>query len=112
MPELSPSENFFLTATAKGCRIHDDPMDCEMPVQAAHIIPKQSLKRHGHGDKVWDTRNGLGACYRAHRRSDAALERFPAHLLDDDFWRFADEVGLRYLAERLYHVNTTGKVVA
>ena len=94
--------DFKIQVTRLGCRIHDDPLDCEYPIQAAHIIPKQALKRHGHGDKLWDARNGLGACYRAHRRSDAALERFPLELLSDDFWAFADEVGLRWLAERLY----------
>ena len=71
-------------------------------MQAAHIIPKQSLKRHGHADKVWDPRNGIGACYKAHRRSDAGLARFPVAYLPDKFWEFADEVGLRYLAEKLY----------
>lgn len=96
------SELFHRTVTAKGCRIHDDPLDCEYPIQAAHIISRQSLRRHGHGDKVWDVRNGLGACYKAHRRSDAALQRFPAELLDDDFWAFAGEVGLSWLAERIY----------
>lgn len=93
---------FKLIVTCRGCQIHDDPLDCEPPIQAAHILSKQALRRHGHGDKLWDTRNGLGACYRAHRRSDAALERFPVEHLPDAFWEFADEVGLRYLAEKHY----------
>ena len=103
---------FKLAVTRGGCQIHDDPRDCEPPVQAAHIIGKQALRRHGHGDKVWDTRNAIGACYRAHRRSDAALERFGQEHLSEDFWEFADEVGLRWLAEKQYGLEPGREVAA
>jgi hypothetical protein len=93
---------FKLAVTKNGCQIHDDPLDCEPPVQAAHLLSQQALRRHGHADKLYDTRNAIGACYRAHRRSDAALERFPVEYLPSEFWEFADEVGLRWLAERIY----------
>lgn len=99
---LMTSLEFKLTVTRQGCQIHDNIADCELPVQAAHIISQQALRRHGHGDKLWDTRNAIGACYRAHRRSDAALERFPVERLSESFWEFADEVGLRWLAEKQY----------
>jgi hypothetical protein len=98
---LTPAD-FRNAVVAHGCQIHDDPLDCEPPVQAAHVIPKQTLKRHGRAAWLWDTRNGIGACYRAHRRSDAALERFPVEYLPAGFWDFADEVGLRWYAERIY----------
>ena len=99
---LDPPLAFAIAACRDGCQIHDDPLDCEGPVQAAHIIPKQSLKRHGHADKIWDPRNGIGACYKAHRRSDAGLQRFPVAYLPAQFWEFAEEVNLSYLAEKLY----------
>ena len=100
--QLSETERFFVVATRAGCQIHDDPLDCDGPVQAAHIIPKQSLKRHGHEDKVWDTRNAVGACYKAHRRSDAGIERFPRRVFTPEVYEFADEVGLGYLLDKLY----------
>lgn len=99
------ARHFWAYVTARGCEIHDNPEDCELPIQAAHILSKSALKRHGFRNDLsvlYDPRNGIGACYRAHRRSDLALERFPAEKLPERFWRFADEVGLRWLAERVY----------
>jgi hypothetical protein len=97
-----PSHRFWRIVTSRGCQIHDDPLDCEGPVQAAHLIPKQALrKRHLYG-YVWDPRNGIGACYKAHRRSDAALERFPARCISSEAREFAAEVELTWMLERLY----------
>lgn len=91
-----------LAVTENGCDIHDNPVDCEWPVQACHIIPKQALRKHGFGDRIWDVRNGIGACYKAHRRSDAGIERFPREKLPAAVWEFADELGLRWMVEALY----------
>ena len=91
-----------LAVTENGCDVHDNPVDCELPVQACHLIPKQALRRHGHGDKLWDVRNGIGACYRAHRRSDAGLERFPRAKVPAAAWEFAAEIGLTWMLEALY----------
>lgn len=102
LDELTETERFKLLVCRGGCQIHADTMNCDGPVQAAHIISKQALKRHGHADKLWDVRNGIAACYRAHRRSDAALARFPATLFSSEFWEFADEVNLRWLVEKQY----------
>lgn len=105
--QLSPEEMeqalaFKLTVIDRGCEIHDDPGDCEFPVQAAHIIPKQALRRRSLYEYVYDPRNGIAACYRAHRRSDAGIERFPSSTFSPAFWEFADEIGLRWLVEKLY----------
>lgn len=102
--ELTQALAFKLTVTARGCEIHDDPFDCELPIQAAHLIPKQALRRRGQYEHVYDIRNGIGACYKAHRRSDAALERFPVEYLRPEFWEFAEELGLTWLGEKLYGV--------
>ena len=91
-----------LAVTEQGCDFHDNPADCEMPVQAAHVISQQTLRRHGHADKLWDVRNGVSACYRAHRRSDSGVERFPREKLPAAVFEFADELGLRWVLDRLY----------
>lgn len=100
--ELIASLNFKLHFHRQPCAVHDDPLDCEQPMQVAHLIPKQALRRRGLHEFVWDVRNGLSVCYRAHRRSDAGLERFPAERIPEAAWEFADEVGLRWMLERLY----------
>ena len=111
---LSPAElelalAFKLIVTCPGCQIHDDPVDCEGPIQAAHLIPKQALRRRGFSPEViWDPRNGIAACRRAHCRSDAGLERFPSSRLPVEAWAFAEEVGLGWMLEKLY----LGKVAA
>lgn len=102
MDELTETELFFVLATQHGCQVHDDSLDCDGPVQAAHVISKQTLKRHGHGDKVWDPRNAIGACYKAHRRSDAGLERFPRRVFGPEVFEFAEEVGLSWMLDKLY----------
>lgn len=96
---------FRLIVTQHGCQVHDDPLDCEGPVQAAHIIPKQTLRKMRFTPEVvWDPRNGIGACYKAHRRSDAALERFPVEYIPAEAWQFARELGLEWKLERQYGV--------
>ena len=107
--ELELALAFKLIVTRPGCQIHDDPVDCEGPIQAAHLIPKQALRRRGFSPEViWDPRNGIAACYCAHRRSDAGLERFPSSRLPVEAWAFAEEVGLGWMLEKLY----LGKVAA
>lgn len=86
----------------RGCAIHDDPLDCEPPLQAAHVISKQALKSRGLQDYLWDTRNGLSACYKAHRRSDSAVERFPRSRIPEAAEAFALELGIDYLLDRYY----------
>ncbi len=100
--EMEMALAFKVIVTGRGCQIHDDPLDCEKPIQAAHLIPKQSLRRRGLYEHVYDPRNGIGACYRAHRRSDSGLERFPAHCISDEAWEFAEELELDWYLEKLY----------
>ncbi len=100
--ELEQALAFKLIVTARGCQVHDDPLDCDGPVQSAHLISKQALRRRKLYEHVYDPRNGLGACYRAHRRSDAGLERFGSHVIPDEAWEFATELGLDWMLERLY----------
>ena len=92
-----------------GCQIHDDWGDCDPPLQAAHIIPQQSLKRRGLHSLLWDTRNGIGACYGAHRasdrsvvRSDGSSARFPRERIPLEAEAFAQEIGLDWMLDKLY----------
>jgi len=100
--EMEQALAFKLIVTARGCQVHDDPLDCDGPVQAAHLIPKQALRRRKFYEHVYDPRNGIGACYKAHRRSDAGIERFPAAYIPTGAWEFAEELGVDWMLERLY----------
>lgn len=93
---------FKLAVIGCGCEIHDDHDECELPIQAAHIIPKQALRRRGLYEHVYDPRNAIAACYRAHRRSDAGIERFPVECFSAQAWEFASELGLTWMVEKLY----------
>ena len=102
--EMELALAFKLSTVVRGCEVHDS-LRCEN-IQAAHVIPKQPLRKRGYGaEVVYDTRNGLGACYEAHRRSDAGLERFPVSVIRDETWEFADELDLRWMVEKLYGVQ-------
>jgi len=93
---------FKLTHWRSGCQVHENRSLCEGNVQAAHLIPKQALRRRGLHEYVWDPRNGIGACERAHRRSDSGLERFPVEVIPESAWEFARELGLEWYLEKLY----------
>lgn len=93
---------FKLALWQRGCEIHENKSLCEGSVQACHLIPKQALRRRRLYDAVWDVRNGIGACERAHRRSDSGIERFPADAIPDEAWEFAREHGLEWMLEKLY----------
>lgn len=100
--QLTQALAFKLAFHGQLCMVHDDPAECELPLQVAHVIPKQALRRRRLDEYVYDARNGILVCYRAHRRSDAGLERFPVDRLPDSVWEFAAELGLEWYVERLY----------
>lgn len=54
---------------------------CELPLQAMHVVPKQTLKRRGLRHLVYDPINGVCGCYSIHRRHDLAVEKIPRGLL-------------------------------
>lgn len=87
---------------AAGCQIHDNPADCDGPLQACHVISQMALKKRHLYAHLWDRRNSVCACLRAHTRSDAGLERFPPERIPAEAWEFAAWLNLTYLLERLY----------
>jgi hypothetical protein len=54
---------------------------CDGPLQAMHVVPKQTLKRRGLRHLLWDPVNGIAGCYRIHRRHDLKVELIPRSLL-------------------------------
>ncbi len=88
--------------TAQGCQVHTHPGDCEMPLQAHHVITQQQLRRHGLEAHVIDTDIGMGTCYRAHRMHHNRTLPIPYELIPDAAIRFAFEHGLDWLLDRYY----------
>ncbi len=75
---------------------------CDGPIQAAHVISKQALKRRGLQAFLWDVRNGVAACYQHHRRSDSGHARFPREMLPAAAEEFARELDLDWWLDRFY----------
>jgi hypothetical protein len=73
---------------------------CEGPLQAMHIVPRQTLRRRGLEDLEWDPDNGVNGCYRAHRRHDLAVEKIPRSLLPPSAIDWAARHGLLDALER------------
>lgn len=85
-----------------GCQVHDDPADCSGPIEGHHLITQQSLRKRGHSHDVWDIRNGLGVCQRAHRRHTSAKERIPYEKIPQEAIEFAREIGVEWHLDRYY----------
>lgn len=83
---------------------------CEPPLQAMHVVPKQTLKRRGLRHLLWDPLNGVSGCYRIHRRHDLAVEKIPRELLPQRCIDFALEHNLVDVLDR--HWPETGRVAA
>lgn len=102
MGDLPEPLRWKIEVCAAGCQIHDHPRECVGPVQGAHLISQQALKKRGLEAHLWDRRNGIAVCEKAHMRNDAAIERFPAARIPAEAWEFAAWLGLTYLLERTY----------
>jgi hypothetical protein len=75
---------------------------CDGDFEAHHIITQQQLRKRGLSDIAWDVRNGMGLCYRHHRRHTNATERVPYTALPERAHEFAAELGLGWLLDRFY----------
>lgn len=75
---------------------------CEGKVRGHHLIPRQSLRRHGFVLFEWDIRNRLSVCDRAHHSHHTRARPIPRALLPESVFVFADELGLGWLLSKLY----------
>lgn len=75
---------------------------CDGPIQGHHVVEKQTLKRRGLTDFLWDLRNHLGVCERAHRRHTARVEKIPRSCLPAAAEEFAVEHELSHVLDRAY----------
>lgn len=70
-----------LLADGHACVVHrDDEDDCDGELQAHHVVSQQQLRNAGRHDLLWEWRNGMTICERAHRRHTLATRR----ILRDD----------------------------
>lgn len=77
---------------------------CDGPLQRAHLIPKQRIKREASRafDVVWDPRVWAPMCERHHRRFDAGLERIDRGRLPVTVEEYAVEHRLGWSLDRDY----------
>jgi hypothetical protein len=85
---------------------------CEAPLQAMHVVSKQTLKRRGLRHLLWDPVNGVAGCYRIHRRHDQAVEKIPRELLPQRCIDWARTHDVFDSLERHWPTRDTAKVDA
>jgi hypothetical protein len=88
---------------AAGCVVHSNPAKCSGPLQGAHMIPQQVLRKHAPGLR-WDTRIGVGLCERAHRLHDTYRVRIPRDLLPAGCVELCESVGLGWYLDKHYPI--------
>ena len=67
---------------------------CDGKLEAAHVLPKQRLKRAGYGAEViYSLDAAFTLCARHHNRHDRGLERVPEALVPERCRRFAVAYG-------------------
>lgn len=102
-PTLAAQFRFAVLHEFGGRCILADLHECHGPLDPAHLISKQTLRKLGLPETVvYDYRNGVAACRKAHRRNDDGLERFPRELLPPSVEEFAKAHGLSYLLCKSY----------
>lgn len=63
--------------------------ECDGPMQAMHVVPKQTLKRRGLEHLLWEIANGVNGCKRAHTRHDGKVDLIPRTWLPFEAFQFA-----------------------
>lgn len=80
--EIAARAEFKVTVCSEPCIGRLIPGHvCDGPLQAMHVVPKQTLKRRGLRHLVWDAANGIAGCYAIHRRHDNKTEQIDRALL-------------------------------
>lgn len=84
------------------CLVHEYETDCEGVLEAHHVVTQQYLRASGRHDLLWDPRNGMTVCNRAHSRHTAAVERIPLAKLPPRCYDFAMAHGFERILSRHY----------
>lgn len=84
----------------RGCIVHDDPLDCDGPLQAHHVVTQQHLRKRKL--PLWDPRIGVAVCEKAHRRHTSAVERISVECIPCEVLDYVAELGLGWMLERYY----------
>jgi hypothetical protein len=84
------------------CLVHDDEHDCVGDRQAHHVVTQQQLRDAFRDDLLWDWRNGMTVCERAHSRHTKAVERIGLSRVPDRCVAFAEEHGFGHVLARYY----------
>lgn len=105
---------------AFGCRVCPETgEECDGAILAHHVLRKQfvkdaldehfarvslSVEERNELERIcmWDMRNGLGVCYRAHRRHHNRVAPIPRRLIPAAAWAFAAELDLTRRLEADY----------
>lgn len=77
---------------------------CEPPLDAAHVVPAQTLRKLGLDHLVYDPLNGVAICRRHHSRHDLCVEKIPRHVLPARCFAWASAHGLTEHLERHWPV--------
>lgn len=81
---------------------YDPASACELPLQGAHAVSQQHLRKRGLSHLAWHPGAGFGCCYRAHTRHDNRIQPIPFELLPQACIGFAVEHDLLHLLERYF----------
>lgn len=76
--------------------------ECSGPIQGHHVLPKETLKRHGLHLHLWDVRNRLPVCEHRHAQHTNASKPIPREFVSPAAREFAAEVGLEWWLDRFY----------
>lgn len=83
-----------------------EAIEYDIVTDPMHLIPAQTLRRHGFPESVvYDPRNGVAGCGLHHRRNDDGKERIPAEFIPRRAREFAHEHGLEHVLLKLYGVH-------
>ena len=71
-------------------------------MEAHHIISQQVLRKRGHSDLLWDTRNRLWLDRARHEQHTNCYRKIRWGELPPEAFEFAEEIGLTWWLERNY----------
>lgn len=126
--DLAAGMEWNRRVTALGCQVCSViGEECDGVVQGHHVVYQQFISRwvdaHAHENDLaalekadllrrllWDVRNGMGLCSRAHRRHHNRSQPIPLYLVPIGALAFAAEIGLAHRIEALYPAEQTGRL--